>query len=784
MNSFSNAYYDSDKYMQSTPDYASTTLDSVIDSLRIDDGSEFDGRKPEWYPEAENWLYLDPSGCVRGPFPATVMQQWYESNYFYPQLLLRRVLDTDFYTITDLLKKSGNILRPFLVNPSTYAVLDGHELSRGSPRVPNEVLLGASAASPGEGKGLSHLSLDQLLASNVDPAEISTLIHVLSRMKSSHADQNSPSISQAPAAAPAQGPSRTYSMPEYTYGAYGLMGDGNRAQWTGSPIPQTASPGPWSHSFTRTATSSATGSPKMAAPWTTWQAKPYAWGPSLADGTGQWSAEVDPTRALLHSAAQRSASINNLNAESDIHAVAPQTVPSAEPPILEREPVVPEMPQGDHTLDAHHTQTKDHAQGPPVQAPEVPKARSTQKPAQEKPANQRPKATATPTPAPAPDHAPAPQTATADMPAEQPPVSAVKSKRESAVIPPPAEAHKKAPTPAPWATSTPSHRANLREIQDSEERIRSVRIERENALAAQITKNEAMRLQQQQQQQQQQTNGPSASPARAWGAPSSVPKQSLAEIQREESRNIQNRGTAAAPSSAAAIVASGTPSATSAVAAVHGGRESPWKTVGKNTTTSPNVQHVRTAPKAQVIRPVTQSSATHGAAAAAAATAPPSEVGDDDGWFVKRPKQAPRRDALSQMNDYIPRPETANTAPPERRPTIVSHNTGVNPRAPLQTNGASNEFVEYCREQLRGLRANVDNFLEMLFSFPINPTPDVIDLIADSVNATSSTIDGRRFAVDFVSRRKLDAGIRPSEKDELGEGDFQVVKPKSSRRRG
>lgn len=781
MNSFSTAYYDSDKYMQPTPDDVSTTLDSVIDSLRIDDGSEFDSRKPEWYPEAENWLYLDPSGRVQGPFPATVMQQWYESNYFYPQLLLRRVLDTDFYTITDLLKKSGNILKPFLVNPSMYAVLDGHAMPRGSPRVPGAELLGASAPSPGGGEGLGHLSVDQLLASNVDPAEVSTLIRVLSRAKPSDADQSSQSISQAapaPAAAPAQGPPRTYSMPEYAYGGYGIMGDGNRAQWTGSPMPQTASPGPWSRPFTRTATSSATGSPKMAAPWTTWQTNPYAWGSSFADGTGQWSAEVDPMRALLQSAAQRSASINNLNGEPDIHTVAPPTVPSAEHPMPERKPAIPEMAQGVHTLDAHHTKTENHVQAPPVQAPEDPKARSAQKPAQEKPANQRSKATAAPTPAPAP----APQPTTADIHAEQSPVSATKSKRESAVIPPAAEAQKKAPTPAPWATSTPSHRANLREIQDSEERIRSIRVEREKALAAQMTKNEAVRLQQQQQQQQQQANGPSASPARAWGAPSSVPKQSLAEIQREESRNIQNRGPAAAPSSAAAIVASGTPSATSAAAVAHGGRESPWKTVGKSTTTSPNVQHVRTAPKPQVVRPVTQSPATHSAAAAAAT--PPSAGDDDDGWFVKRPKQAPRRDALSQMNDYIPRPETANTAPPERRPTIVSVNTGVNTRAPLQTNGASNEFVEYCREQLRGLRANVDNFLEMLFSFPINPTPDVIDLIADSVNATSSTIDGRRFAVDFVSRRKLDAGIRPSEKDELGEGDFQVVKPKSSRRRG
>lgn len=69
----------------------------------------------------------------------------------------------------------------------------------------------------------------------------------------------------------------------------------------------------------------------------------------------------------------------------------------------------------------------------------------------------------------------------------------------------------------------------------------------------------------------------------------------------------------------------------------------------------------------------------------------------------------------------------------------------------------SPEFVKYCRDQLKGLRANIDDFIEMLLSFPLNPSPDVTVIIAEAVYANSSTLDGRRFAADFVTRRKADA---------------------------
>lgn len=50
----------------------------------------------------------------------------------------------------------------------------------------------------------------------------------------------------------------------------------------------------------------------------------------------------------------------------------------------------------------------------------------------------------------------------------------------------------------------------------------------------------------------------------------------------------------------------------------------------------------------------------------------------------------------------------------------------------------------------------------MLLQFPLDPSADVIEIIADTVYANSSTLDGRRFALDFVSKRKLDVQGRIS----------------------
>ena len=45
----------------------------------------------------------------------------------------------------------------------------------------------------------------------------------------------------------------------------------------------------------------------------------------------------------------------------------------------------------------------------------------------------------------------------------------------------------------------------------------------------------------------------------------------------------------------------------------------------------------------------------------------------------------------------------------------------------------------------------------MLLSFPLDPDPSTVEIISDLIYANSTTLDGRRFAAEFVSKRKADA---------------------------
>lgn len=48
----------------------------------------------------------------------------------------------------------------------------------------------------------------------------------------------------------------------------------------------------------------------------------------------------------------------------------------------------------------------------------------------------------------------------------------------------------------------------------------------------------------------------------------------------------------------------------------------------------------------------------------------------------------------------------------------------------------------------------------MLLSFPVDPDPSTVEIISDLIYANSTTLDGRRFASEFVSKRKADAASR------------------------
>jgi PERQ amino acid-rich with GYF domain-containing protein len=50
----------------------------------------------------------------------------------------------------------------------------------------------------------------------------------------------------------------------------------------------------------------------------------------------------------------------------------------------------------------------------------------------------------------------------------------------------------------------------------------------------------------------------------------------------------------------------------------------------------------------------------------------------------------------------------------------------------------------------------------MLLSFSLDPDPITIEIIQETIYANSTTLDGRRFASEFVTKRKADAANRKS----------------------
>lgn len=141
----------------------------------------------------------------------------------------------------------------------------------------------------------------------------------------------------------------------------------------------------------------------------------------------------------------------------------------------------------------------------------------------------------------------------------------------------------------------------------------------------------------------------------------------------------------------------------------------------------------------------------------------------------------------------IPRPP-ASTSPINSTPTITLRPNGVptrqasvatvkaaTPRAEDFPITPSHDFLRWLGESLKGLNNSVNcewprpiftdtasyvliNLVEeitaMLLSFPLDPDQSTLEIISDLIYANSTTLDGRRFASEYVNKRKADAVTR------------------------
>jgi PERQ amino acid-rich with GYF domain-containing protein len=66
-------------------------------------------------PDRMRWIYKDPQGSVQGPWTGLEMHDWYKAGFFTPELLIKKVEDTEYEPLAQLIRRIGNSREPFLV---------------------------------------------------------------------------------------------------------------------------------------------------------------------------------------------------------------------------------------------------------------------------------------------------------------------------------------------------------------------------------------------------------------------------------------------------------------------------------------------------------------------------------------------------------------------------------------------------------------------------------------------------------------------------------------------
>ncbi|PWZ01330.1 hypothetical protein BCV70DRAFT_158536 [Testicularia cyperi] len=266
-------------------------------------------------------------------------------------------------------------------------------------------------------------------------------------------------------------------------------------------------------------------------------------------------------------------------------------------------------------------------------------------------------------------------------------------------------------------------------------------------------------------------SGTSATPAApVWNAGKAAPKKTLMEIQQEEQKRAEKlkaqqaaqaiamrKGYADSAGRSASGPLHGALSTPSSGAAAAGAGGGAWSVVGASG--KPNTPAAAPAPvpaSPSVVRPTlsaTPRTVSVGTIPSAASTvSAPSSAGGAGAWSVVGGK------STSANGSALP----ASPAGAARIVSQPSSSISTASRAsagaavPQDPNAPSAEFVRYLKDNMKGLTIKPDDFIEMLMSFPLNPDEEMMAVIADTVYSYSSTLDGRRFAADFVAKRKMD----------------------------
>ncbi|KAG0378829.1 hypothetical protein BGX24_002680 [Mortierella sp. AD032] len=296
-------------------------------------------------------------------------------------------------------------------------------------------------------------------------------------------------------------------------------------------------------------------------------------------------------------------------------------------------------------------------------------------------------------------------------------------------------------SPAPWAKSAivddeavEKKGPTLREIQEIEAKKSEVaKAERQVQLAAAAALsggNGSFDF----------VKGVPGAPAWSSSAPTTPKKKTLKEIQEEEEATMKKARAAAQQAQTtvpAAIVTSNAGSVGKRYADTIGP-----KTISSIASSGPWNMSPITASRPAL---VTRIPAVYASNPSVHSPTTPNSKGSDQSWIEVG---ANKRD--SHPIPTIVSPATTRTSAPTTPAHKAVHSNEPRP--------ASEEFLRWCRQALKGLQGVVlEDFIQMLLTFPLNPDPMTVEIIQDSIYANSQSLNGRQFADEFIKRRKADA---------------------------
>lgn len=97
-------------------------------------------------PDRMRWIYRDPQGNTQGPWSGLEMHDWYKAGFFSPELQVKKLEDSDYEPLAQLIRRIGNSREPFLV--PQIGIPHGSSAAQPSSTATGAVSGAAPAGSP------------------------------------------------------------------------------------------------------------------------------------------------------------------------------------------------------------------------------------------------------------------------------------------------------------------------------------------------------------------------------------------------------------------------------------------------------------------------------------------------------------------------------------------------------------------------------------------------------------------------------------------------------------